>query len=722
MGTVSGRIRIVRRELMFEAAQRWARRTTERIDGLARVAAMGPGAADSPAQVARFMSREARKAALGLPRFTERILGTNDLVSVAPSAQALTIATPVARITTAPGVGYSPEGFASGLLLPGGLLLTNFHVFPGRPYAEGCAANFGHARDERGLSDGTYFELEPGRFFVGDEALDFAIVAVSAKGTSGTLLSDLPSTKLIEVTGKVLTGMPVNIIQHPGGGPRQFAVSNNRLVDILPQGYLHYEADTDRGSSGSPVYNRDWEFLALHHSGVPEIVNGKVRTANGDVWNDGDPEENIHWIANEGTRVSFVVEYLKRAQLDSEKERTTLKALLGTTHDPLDAATAAAEASVPIALRSTSMPGNSFNFTGPVTIHVYAPGPAAPAASEAAAAINTKAASETSALAGVAAEKALVFDPNYAKRTGYQPGFLGREIPLPTVTGGRQAELYTVGDYKRYFDEYRDIPDVDVTGLADASAFELKYRHFSLVHNKKFRMCMFTASNCDYRAIQRQDPRSRKQFGGEDWQYDPRIPWDQQLGNDDVYGPARRVDRGHIVRREDNCWGAIGTDTEYSNSDTYHWTNCTPQHEAFNQENPNDNSGLGIYKGTNTKGIWGQFEGALQGQVAEGGGQAVIFAGPVLKDFFEAIDWGTGRVPIPKRFWKVVIVPRSPLKKPELLVYGFLFSQEKAVKQFGLTYEKLVLPEFVKSRESLASITAMTGVEFPQILLDGEQL
>lgn len=721
MGTVSGRIRVVRRELMFDAARRWASRTAERDSGLAKVAAMGPGAADSPAQVARFMSREAKKSAFGLPRFTERILGTNDLVSVAPSAQALAIATPVARITTAPGTGYAPEGFASGLLLPGGLLLTNFHVFPGRPYAAGCAANFGHARDERGVSEGTYFELDPGHFFVGDEALDFAIVAVGAKSTSGTSLSDIPSTKLIEVTGKVLTGMPVNIIQHPGGGSRQFAVSNNRLVDILPEGYLHYEADTDRGSSGSPVYNRDWEFLALHHSGVPEIVDGKVRTTIGGIWNEGDPEEAIHWIANEGTRVSYVVEFLKRAQLDSEQERAILKALLGTTHDPLDAAAVGVETSLPLALRSTSMPGNSFNFTGPVTIHVYAPGSAATAGDEAPAGRATKAIGEISAFAGVAVEKTLVFDPDYASRKGYQTGFLGRDVPLPTVVAGRQSELYTVGDYKKYFDEYRDIPEVNVTGLTDTDAFELKYRHFSLVHNKKFRMCMFTASNCDYRDIQRQDPRSRRQFGGEDWQYDPRVPWDLQLGNDDVYGPARRVDRGHIVRREDNCWGAIGTDTEYSNSDTYHWPNCTPQHEAFNQENPNDNSKRGIYTGTGTKGIWGQFEGALQGQIIEGGGQAIIFAGPVLKDFFEAIDWGIGRVPIPKRFWKIVIVPKSPVKKPDLLVYGFLFSQEKVVKQFGLTYEKLVVPEFMKSRETLANITAMTGVEFPPVVLAGER-
>lgn len=718
MGTVAGRIKEVRRELMLAAARRWAQRDAPRSEGLRKVAEMGPGAADSAAQVARFVSRENRKAALGLPRFQERILFTNDLVPFAPSSRASAVATPVARITTAPGSGYAPEGFASGLLLPGGLLLTNHHVFPDRAYAKDCAANFGHARDERGLNDGVYFELDPQAFYLGDASLDFAIVAVSPKGTRGEALSELPATQLIEVTGKVLTGMPVNIIQHPGGGPRQFAISNNRLVDILPAGFLHYEADTDRGSSGSPVYNRDWELLALHHSGVPEVLGGHVRTTGGGIWNDGDPEEDIHWVANEGTRVSFIVEHLRRTPAASASEQAILRSLLGTTHDPLDAA--AAESGPALTGGGTAMPGNHFHFSGPVTIHVHA-APLAPTVAPATDTAPPALTAGAAALPDTAAEKALVFDPDYARRAGYRRDFLGTEVPLPTLTPERMAELYTAGDYRRYFDEYRDVPELTLTGVADSAPLQLKYHHFTLVHNKKFRMCMFTAANCDYRTVQRRDPRTRKQFGGEDWQYDPRVPWELQLGNDDVYGPAKRVDRGHIVRREDNCWGSVGTATEFANSDTYHWTNCTPQHEAFNQESPRDNSGRGVYTGTGTRGVWGGFEAALQKQLEAGGGQAIILAGPVLKDFFESIDWGTGRVPIPKRFWKVIVLPDKPVKKPRLQAYGYVFSQEKVVKQFGLTYETLALPEFEKSRRALADISAMTGVLFPQVLLDADQ-
>jgi len=55
----------------------------------------------------------------------------------------------------------------------------------------------------------------------------------------------------------------VNIIQHPGGQPKQIAIRNN-LAAALQAGDLAYYTDTKAGSSGSPVCNDGWQVLALH--------------------------------------------------------------------------------------------------------------------------------------------------------------------------------------------------------------------------------------------------------------------------------------------------------------------------------------------------------------------------------------------------------------------------------------------------------------------------
>lgn len=188
MATVAGEIARAKEELMFAAAARWGLRERDRTTGLDKVANLGPGAADSTQRQMQFAQREARKAAMGVPGFEERTIGTRDFVAFRPSAQAGTAATPVARISNVPDGGYVARGFATGLLLPGNLLLTNHHVFPGAAYAVGCAANFRHYEDDRGTNDGVYFELDPSAFFVSNAKFDFAIVGVKSKGLKGERL------------------------------------------------------------------------------------------------------------------------------------------------------------------------------------------------------------------------------------------------------------------------------------------------------------------------------------------------------------------------------------------------------------------------------------------------------------------------------------------------------------------------------------------------------
>ncbi|MGF2043771.1 DNA/RNA non-specific endonuclease, partial [Staphylococcus aureus] len=64
---------------------------------------------------------------------------------------------------------------------------------------------------------------------------------------------------------------------------------------------------------------------------------------------------------------------------------------------------------------------------------------------------------------------------------------------------------------------------------------------------------MWSASNVDYSDALR-DTRNRTELGNGAWRLDKRIPALYQIQAHEFYDPATLVDKGHIVRRDDNCW------------------------------------------------------------------------------------------------------------------------------------------------------------------------
>jgi endonuclease G len=89
------------------------------------------------------------------------------------------------------------------------------------------------------------------------------------------------------------------------------------VVDVLDN-FLHYRTDTSPGSSGSPVFNDQWEIVALHHSGVPKKdAQGRILTRDGRVWNKSISESQIAWVANEGVRISRILKHLEGLSLSS---------------------------------------------------------------------------------------------------------------------------------------------------------------------------------------------------------------------------------------------------------------------------------------------------------------------------------------------------------------------------------------------------------------------
>lgn len=177
--------------------------------------------------------------------------------------------------------------------------------------------------------------------------------------------------------------------------------------------------------------------------------------------------------------------------------------------------------------------------------------------------------------------------------------------------------------------------------------------------------------------------------------------------------PQRSSTRGHLVRRDDSCWAPLingqsdSIGIEYANADTFHWTNCTPQHEAFNRDLP-------PYTGI---GKWGILENAIKNQLDNNdpnedyGQRACVFAGPV----FDEHDPEYMDIQYPLQFWKVFAINSKSAGK---LVYGFLLSQKDKVDQMGV--EKEGRPRFNRKvqamQASLRSIEDLTGVRFDRSL------
>ena len=616
----------------------------------------------------------------------ERILGNNDLVDEFYFERALLAAQPVCRIIIRSESGHI-RGHATGFMVSPRLMITNHHVFGTPEEAAPSLAEFNYRLDIAGNPEKSFrFKLRPDQYFFCNETLDFSLVSVEPSSLDdGVSLSTFGYHQLIPQSGKVIRKEWMTIIQHPSGAPRQWAIRENQCIDDADPDVIWYMSDTAKGSSGAPVLNDSFQVVALHHSGVAKkSADGKYVLRNGQKVSDiADVDDSlVDWIANAGIRVSRICACIDARALERFGH---IQELQGTRSEGGILANAiqnpdgeqfmnikkigSQSGSQRITLGTLVLELNGGFLSGQGIAVSPQPDPNPVVVDDSGGAVE-----------GL---KEPIIDTNYRGRKGFNETFLEKKTPLLTVT------------------------DKSLIAPTTSGGTILHYQHFSVVMHKTRKLAIYTASNVDG------SPKAKKPEAGkkytrdaltglskndqEKWVLDPRMDAQYQIPDAFYTKDNGAFDKGHIVRREDVCWGKSFREVQRANGDTFHVTNCSPQRGNFNQ--------------SGKSGIWGQLENYIGAQAdAE---KFCIFAGPVLHAD-DKIFSGTERVQIPVQFWKVVCA----IAQKKLQVFAFILEQSTK----GLPLEFQVDAEWKSTQVTLTELEKeLDIVKFPAVYHKADQ-
>ena len=210
---------------------------------------------------------DARRAVAKPNEGAERIFGkTVDFVDVAFFERGRRAARAVARIITRDGAALG-----TGFMISPRLLMTNNHVIGSKTEADGLWAEFDYERDIAGTAvKVSRFAFDHASCFLtnSQDDLDYTVIALGARSIGEKELDNFGYIPVSNARNKHQLGDFVNIIQHPDGRMKEAVLRENQLV-ARNGTTVHYLADTEPGSSGSPVLNVQFALVALHHWGTP---------------------------------------------------------------------------------------------------------------------------------------------------------------------------------------------------------------------------------------------------------------------------------------------------------------------------------------------------------------------------------------------------------------------------------------------------------------------
>lgn len=235
---------------------------------------------------------------------------------------------------------------------------------------------------------------------------------------------------------------------------------------------------------------------------------------------------------------------------------------------------------------------------------------------------------------------------------GYRESFLGREarVPMPLPT---------------------DLSDMAVIS---GGGHVLKYHHFSVVMSRARRLAYVTAVNVDGSKLV--DMRRRQSR----WRLDPRLPGDLQIDNR-CY-KHNDLDRGHLVRRLTPVWGD-DAEARRAEEDTFHYTNCAPQHKDLNQRS------------------WLDLEDYILERVDWSNIRASVFTGPVFRPDDMAYR---GEYQIPAEYWKVAAALDDAGR---LTAAGYLQTQKRLISNMEAAFG-----DYKTYRVPVSLLAELTDLDF----------
>lgn len=198
-------------------------------------------------------------------------------------------------------VDIKGEGMGTGFLVGPDLVMTNYHVVEQAITGENGIApsdvslrfDFKMLSDGRTINSGSVFALAAGDWLMDSsppnpserpgaaggelpkpDQLDYALLRTAARpGETAVGKTDLPLAGerprgwlRVKRQHDFAPGTPLFIVQHPLTAPLRLALETDAVIGLNEnKTRVTYRTNTVFGSSGSPVFDQNWDLVALHH-------------------------------------------------------------------------------------------------------------------------------------------------------------------------------------------------------------------------------------------------------------------------------------------------------------------------------------------------------------------------------------------------------------------------------------------------------------------------